>query len=83
MARECIALIELMHGELPALQHYVCTDAEAAEMHSAASLMTEQPADGPTIRVEADALARLWYTSGTTGQTWPRPPGSSLLLILC
>jgi long-chain acyl-CoA synthetase len=56
-----------IRGELPALQQYVCTDGDAERLVGAAALMAGQTADAPAIEVAAEALARLWYTSGTTG----------------
>lgn len=74
IAHECVDTIAPVRGALSTVEHYLCTDGDANGMLNMMAVMAAQPTCEPGIEVEADALARLWYTSGTTG----RPKGAMI-----
>jgi long-chain acyl-CoA synthetase len=74
VAHDCVDVVAPIRSTLSTVEHYLCTDGDADDMLNMTAAMAAQPAHEPGIEVEAEALARLWYTSGTTG----RPKGAMI-----
>jgi acyl-CoA synthetase (AMP-forming)/AMP-acid ligase II len=63
-----IASIETLRGEVPSLEHVICTGECADDAYDYETLLDEASPEDPGYEFDENELFRLAYTGGTTGK---------------